>query len=44
MSPGKASHWVLVHTKPDPTSLAKRNLERQGFRCSFPLVRQNRTL
>ena len=44
MSPEKTSHWLLVQVKANSTSIAKRNLERQGFECFLPLVRQTRKL
>ena len=44
MRPENTSHWLLAHVKPNSTSIAKRNLERQGFRCFLPLDRRTRRL
>jgi transcriptional antiterminator RfaH len=32
-------HWYLVHTKPRQESVARENLERQGYECYLPLLR-----
>lgn len=38
----KTMHWLLAQLKPNAVSIAKRNLERQGFRCFVPLERRTR--
>lgn len=42
MRPEYTSHWLLTQVKPNSASIAKRNLERQGFKCSLPLDRRTR--
>ncbi|WP_421991905.1 transcription termination/antitermination protein NusG [Qipengyuania sp.] len=44
MRPEKKALWLLAQIKPNSTSIAKRNLERQGFRCFLPLDRRTRRL
>lgn len=33
-------NWYVVQTKPHQESLAKENLERQGYRCFLPRIKQ----
>lgn len=35
-------HWYLVHTKPRQERTALENLERQGYQCYLPTLRQER--
>jgi len=35
--------WYVAHTKPRQEFRAKDHLERQGFQCFLPLVRQKRS-
>jgi transcriptional antiterminator RfaH len=36
-------HWYLVHTKPRQERIALEQLERQGYPCYLPLLRQEKT-
>jgi len=37
-------HWHLIHTKPRQEKNALENLERQGFPCYLPMLREEKLL
>ncbi len=42
MKEDQTKRWYLVYCKPRQESVAKRNLERQGFETYLPVARQRR--
>jgi transcriptional antiterminator RfaH len=40
--PDASTAWYLVHTKPRQEAVALTNLERQGYECYLPKMRQER--